>query len=813
MAIVATLRFGAVYDVRAPRYNLGDSVTVWADFRDDISGALSAASGVAFAVVRGDGTTAAAPSVVTEAAGIYRATFTPNIPGVWQVSASGTVIGLVSTMRELAVADQSVSPTLFPLAAPAAPLPPIVWNAVAYTPPSGYARLLNTKLTEVEVSLLDFAAAGETDIALWLRRARDAGAFGGQRIIRMPEGNFTHSSIDPLGAGYGFNLTGYSNFWLRGAGRGVTVIQPVAGTDMSLFRLSTLSNARFSDFTYDGDRANQTIPDPTRPNKHGIGISALTNVQFQRLDILNAQAYGIGFQTGNFIDLTVEDVRIIGAGTDGMDIKNPGGLNRNIRIEGCYFEDCGRASTTVAKAWCDVRGAGTTVSNCVSRLTSAAITAANHALFRVRPDDSSLITYENATVLPEEEATVTGVTSGATAVINARSGSSTLAVGGISLRDVVGTFTATERINFSSGGFGFVRSYSPPSANGGGGAVLIGCQAQGPTDGVSGVGFVVLDEDVSLIAPRAADVRTGISVQTGGIRSSVVAPFIARAEIGIDYRAGGGRCFGGSFTDITDASIDIVSANDITIDAPAIADSTRGVRRNATSLRTRLTNPQFSAVTTPLINFDYGDQPSTLPRVSGRSGSLFSILPTPSYATAAALVGGAGGAANSTIYFCPIPIFDRTSILRLGLVIGTSTAATLGKLALYRDIAGSPAGGSASNLIAECSGTVDFSGTANTQIRVSFASAIILEPGLYWGAVVCNGGARPYTVPVTGAMGEWARFVGINNGASMFAGTGGQCRVSSTSLVDYNAAFPAIGPAVDFATTTPGSPWIGAWEG
>ncbi|WP_196299645.1 hypothetical protein, partial [Streptococcus pneumoniae] len=81
--------------------------------------------------------------------------------------------------------------------------------------------------------------------------------------------------------------------------------------------------------------------------------------------------------------------------------KNPGGLNRNNRILNCYAEDCGRASTTVAKAWFDVRGAGTTVINCIARLTSAASTAANHALFRVRPDDTALITYENATVLPE----------------------------------------------------------------------------------------------------------------------------------------------------------------------------------------------------------------------------------------------------------------------------------------------------------------------------------------------------------------------------------------------------------------------------
>lgn len=692
-----------------------------------------------------------------------------------------------------------------------------------------YASRLNAALDEVAnivndgpgISVRGFMQPADgSDIGPALRRIRDQGYLSTDRrnTIVIPAGNWVIQSIDPTGPGFAMRLDGYADFAIRGEGQHATFIRAANGTDMAFLNLLNISRAEFSDFTFDNNRQNQVIPNPTRPNKHSIRGGNLYDVRFLRIGILNGNGYGFGFQSGEFQDVTIEDVLIEGSGLDGFDFKNPLATNRNVVINRVTVIDFGRGDPLVAKAGIDVRGPAR-VSNCYVSLTTAVGNATNHAFYRARPDDTGSITYDNINILPVEGDVVTGVSSSATAVVNSVSGSATLATGGIGLRDIVGTFTNGETITLSGGKTATCRTFNAPSNNGGGGAVFTNCVAVGPTDGSCGVGFSVVDADVSLIAPRATDVRTGVSLNVGGpgadggARATVVSPTIARVEIGVDIRVPGARVMGGSISNATETAVDIVSAPDATLHGTWMVDSVRGVRRNATSPGLRVLDLRYDNVTTPTVNLDYGDQRSTLPRVGGRAGACFSILPSASYATAAALVGGAGGAANSTVYYCPIPIFDRTSILRLGLVIGTSTAATLGKLALYRDIAGSPAGGTTENLIGVCSGTVDFSGTANTQIRASFATAIVLDPGLYWAAVVCNGAARPYTVPVTGAMGEWARYIGINNAASLFAGTGGQCRVSSTALVDYNAAFPAIAPAVDFANTTPGSPWIGAWEG
>ena len=692
-------------------------------------------------------------------------------------------------------------------------------RGATYSPADGFDRPATAKIGEIEVSVADFMTVGETDIGVGLRRARDAGALGDGRVLVIPAGrDWTISSIDPVGAGYALRLDGYDNFTIRGKGQHATKVTAANGTDMALFNLVNVSNAVFSDFTFDNNRANQVIPNPTRPNKHSLRGGYLYGVTFDRLSIINGNGYGIGFQTGEFQDILIEDVYIEGCGLDGFDFKNPLASNRNIRINRVTVIDFGRGDPSVAKAGIDIRGPAR-VSNCYVKLSTATGNATNHAFYRARPDDTGSITYDNASALPIEGDVVTGGSSGATAVVNAVSGSATLATGGIGLRDIVGTFTATEALTLSGGKTATCRSFSAPVNNGGGGAVFENCIAQGPTDGVSGVGFVVVDADVTLASPRATDLRTGISANVGGpgadggVRAQVVNPTVQRVEIGIDCRVTGTRIYGGTVTDATETGVDFVAATNGAMYGTQFVDCARAARRDVPSLNTRAIDLMFDNCPIETVNFDLGDQRSTLPHVSTRPGSCYSILPSASYATATALVGGAGGAANSTIYFCPIPIFDRVSILRLGLVIGTATASTLGKLALYRDLGGTPSNGTTANLLGECTGTVDFNSTANTQVRVSFATALKLDPGIYWAALVCNGGARPYTVPVTGAMGEWARFVGINNAASLFGGTGGQCRVSSTALVDYSAAFPAICPAVDFATTSPGSPWIGAWEG
>ena len=113
MALVARVRFGARQSARQPSYDQGGDVTVWVDYRDSITNALTAASGVAFAVSKADGTVLSpAPSVVTEQAGIYKCVFTPDQAGLWAIEASSTTSGATNDRREFLIVSDSAAPAV-----------------------------------------------------------------------------------------------------------------------------------------------------------------------------------------------------------------------------------------------------------------------------------------------------------------------------------------------------------------------------------------------------------------------------------------------------------------------------------------------------------------------------------------------------------------------------------------------------------------------------------------------------------------------------------------------------------------------------
>ncbi len=119
MALVARLRFGARQSARQPSYDLGGDVTAWVEYRDGVTNALTAASGVAFTVTKADGSILSpAPAVVTEQAGVYRCVVTPDQAGLWAIEASSTTSGATNDRREFlmvsdAVAPQPVGPNVF----------------------------------------------------------------------------------------------------------------------------------------------------------------------------------------------------------------------------------------------------------------------------------------------------------------------------------------------------------------------------------------------------------------------------------------------------------------------------------------------------------------------------------------------------------------------------------------------------------------------------------------------------------------------------------------------------------------------------
>ncbi len=695
-----------------------------------------------------------------------------------------------------------------------------------------FAGKLNQALDEVANQSIDVTGISVrgfmrpedgSDIGPALRRIRDEGYLSTDRqnTITIPSGDWVVQSLDPTGTGFALRLSGFGNFALRGAGQDTTYIRAANGTDMAFMSLLNISNAEFSDFTFDNNRQNQVIPNPTRPNKHSIRGASLYGVNFKRITILNANGSAFGFQAGEFQDITIEDIRIEGSGLDGFDFKNPVGTNRNIRINRFFISDFGRGDPMIAKAGIDIRGPAR-VTNGYVTLSTAVGNATNHSFYRARPDDSGSLTYDNANILPVEGDVVTGVSSGATAEVNAISGSSTLATGALGLREVVGAFTNGEAITFSGGKTATCRSYTSPINNGGGGAVFENCIAQGPTDGVSGIGFAMLDADVTLIAPRAVDLRTGVTINLGGpgsdggVRANLISPLVQRVEVGLDVRAQNTRVFGGAITDATEAAISLIDGDDPVVHGVHFIDCARGIQRNGFSNGLRQIDNVFTNTPLALTNLAMGDQRATFPHVAERVSTVFSILPTSNYSSTATLVGGAGGAANSSIYFFPLPLFSRVSLIRFGIVSGAAVVGVSAKMALYRDLGETPGNAvdtSFENLVIEAPGSLSLNTVANAQARVTLASAVTLEPGLYWLALKANGAGRPYTVPATGPLGEWARFVGITDAGPLFGGSGATIRVASTSLVDYDAPFPAACPLVTFGTTGTGSPFMFAQAG
>jgi hypothetical protein len=198
-------------------------------------------------------------------------------------------------------------------------------------------------------------------------------------------------------------------------------------------------------------------------------------------------------------------------------------------------------------------------------------------------------------------------------------------------------------------------------------------------------------------------------------------------------------------------------------------------------------------------------RPGLILQPSYRSGARYGLELGGAGINTVAIVGGAGGAANSPIYAIPIPVYRPVTISGLELTVGTAVAAVTGKMALY----GGDLLGGAGALIAACSGTADMNSVANTNIPLSFASNVTLAPGLYWGCSMFNGVAQPWTVNTSAGTGMFAHLIGQpNSGALVRTSITIQAVRVTSANQDYNNAFPAAFGAATVGTNSPGSPYI-----
>lgn len=188
-----------------------------------------------------------------------------------------------------------------------------------------------------------------------------------------------------------------------------------------------------------------------------------------------------------------------------------------------------------------------------------------------------------------------------------------------------------------------------------------------------------------------------------------------------------------------------------------------------------------------------------------RSGQRYGVQVAAGGASTTAVTGGAGGAANSPIYACPLPVRRTVTISGLELVVGTAVLSVTGKMALY---SGDLLGG-AGVLVAACVGTADMNSVANTAIALSFAANQTLAPGLYWACSMFDGAAQPFTIGSTNVLGEFGQIIGAPTAAGLFRNAIGTAATRVTSAnQDYTVGFPASFGTATVGAGNPGSPTL-----
>lgn len=189
-----------------------------------------------------------------------------------------------------------------------------------------------------------------------------------------------------------------------------------------------------------------------------------------------------------------------------------------------------------------------------------------------------------------------------------------------------------------------------------------------------------------------------------------------------------------------------------------------------------------------------------------RSGARYGLAAGAVGSATVALTGGAGGAANSPIYACPLPVRRAVTISGLELVVGTAVAGVTGKMALYSGdlLAGS------GTLVAACAGTVDMNSSAHIALPLSFSANQTLSPGLYWACAMFDGAAQPWTLSSnTNPFGELGQILGASTAAGLIRTSATpQCLRVTSANQDYAVGFPTTFGTATVGTSTPGSPYI-----
>ncbi len=193
--------------------------------------------------------------------------------------------------------------------------------------------------------IAEIRIAGESGIETIQAAIDDANSNGGGYVF-IPAGTYT---ITDSGSSVGIRLK--SNVYIVGAGIGRTILKLGNSENSHVIQASGISNTGVFNLTVDGNRSNNT-----GVGVHGIRSGGVTTFHIDNVEVKETRGYGIGLETGDQIGIYLRNLYINNVGRDGIDFKNPNGLNDAIFLSNIRVEDFGLGSGLTGQKGVDIRG-------------------------------------------------------------------------------------------------------------------------------------------------------------------------------------------------------------------------------------------------------------------------------------------------------------------------------------------------------------------------------------------------------------------------------------------------------------------------
>lgn len=207
-------------------------------------------------------------------------------------------------------------------------------------------RTTQSKMQDM-VSVKDFGAVGNgvTDDTAAINAAITAiNALGGGTVF-FPEGTYL---VGDAGGNVAISLL--SNVTLNGDGINVTIIKLKNSGNAHVINAASASNVSITNLTVDGNRANQSL------SVHCIRGSSVDGYFIENVEAKQSYAYGIGFQTGTFKRIKLNNVYVHDTGLDGIDTKNKNNNNEEVQYSNITVRQWGLDTTATGQAAIDIRG-------------------------------------------------------------------------------------------------------------------------------------------------------------------------------------------------------------------------------------------------------------------------------------------------------------------------------------------------------------------------------------------------------------------------------------------------------------------------